>query len=200
MAPKKDNEGKSKRSRKAQNDRIDVNKTPMSERQRIFSESSSEDLCSVCWNDLTIFAVGLCDHPICATCSVRSRVLCSTNDCPICRQDMPLIVFSRKKCKFKDLADRVMPKDKRYQICFEDDELKKSYEELLMHKCHICPNQPIFRTFKQLDTHMRREHERFFCELCTQDLKVIISEFFWKLNFIYLVKFKLSSFISAVFF
>ena len=100
------------------------------------------------------------------------RVLCSTNDCAICRQDMPQIVFSSKVAKFKDLADRVLPRDKRYQICFEDDSLKKSFEELLMHICPICPNKPIFRTFKQLDTHVRREHERFYCELCTTDLKV----------------------------
>ena len=103
-----------------------------------------------------------------------SRVLCSTNDCAICRQDMPQIVFSSKVAKFKDLADRVLPKDKRYQICFEDDSLKKSFEELLNHSCPICPNKPIFRTFKQLDTHVRREHERFYCELCTTDLKVNI--------------------------
>ena len=101
------------------------------------------------------------------------RILCSTNDCAICRQDMPQIVFSSKVAKFKDLADRVLPRDKRYQICFEDDSLKKSFEELLTHSCPICPNKPIFRTFKQLDTHVRREHERFYCELCTTDLKVI---------------------------
>ena len=109
------------------------------------------------------------------------RVLCSTNDCAICRQDMPQIVFSSKVSKFKDLADRVLPKDKRYQICFEDDSLKKSFEELLNHSCPICPNKPIFRTFKQLDTHVRREHERFYCELCTTDLKVkAVLDFFFK--------------------
>ena len=106
------------------------------------------------------------------------RVLCSTNDCAICRQDMPQIVFSSKVAKFKDLADRVLPKDKRYQICFEDDSLKKSFEELLNHSCPICPNKPTFRTFKQLDTHVRREHERFYCELCTTDLKVNTRAFF----------------------
>ena len=173
MAPKKDNENK-RGSRKAPKNRIDIDRTPMAERQRLFSECA-DDLCSVCWNDMEIFAVGLCDHPICSICSVRSRILCSTNDCAICRQDMPLIVFSRKKCSFKDLADRVLPKDKRYQICFEDDGLKKSFEELMNHYCPICPAKPTFRTFKQLDTHVRREHERFYCELCSTDLKVRIT-------------------------
>ena len=173
MASKGDNEGK--RSRKAPNNRIDVDRTPVAERQRLFSGAEEEDLCSVCWNDMKVYAVGLCDHPICATCSVRSRVLCSTSDCAICRQDMPQIMFSRQKCNFKELADRVLPKDKRYQICFEDDGLKKSFEELLMHACHLCTTKPIFRTFKQLDTHVRREHELFYCELCATDLKVIFS-------------------------
>ena len=76
MAPKKENEGR-KGQRKPPTNRIDPNRTPMSERQKLFSESSDEGLCSVCWNEvgpgLRSFAVGLCDHPICSVCSVRSR-------------------------------------------------------------------------------------------------------------------------------
>ena len=75
MAPKKENEGR-KGQRKPPTNRIDVKRTPMSERQKLFSECD-EDLCSVCWNEvgpgLRSFAVGLCDHPICSVCSVRSR-------------------------------------------------------------------------------------------------------------------------------
>jgi len=175
MATKRDNEGKRPRN-KAPNNRINVEKTPVSERQRLFSEAEEDDLCSVCWNDMKVYAVGLCDHPICSTCSVRSRVLCDTKDCAICRQDMPQIMFSHKKHNFKELADRVLPKDKRYQICFEDDGLKKLFEELLMHVCPLCDTKPIFRTFNQLDKHVRREHELFYCELCAEDLRLFSNE------------------------
>ena len=63
MAPKKENEGR--KGRKPPTNRIDVKRTPMSERQKLFSECD-EDLCSVCWNEvgpgLRSFAVGAESH------------------------------------------------------------------------------------------------------------------------------------------
>ena len=143
-----------------------------SDRQRLFSEAS-DDQCSVCWNDIKIFAIGFCNHPICYICSTRMRVLCSQKDCPICRQDLSKVVFIRKLCSYQSVTDQVLLQDKRYQICFEDQEVKKSYDNLLAHNCPLCPPEKnvAFKTFKQLDTHLRREHEKFFCELCNQHLK-----------------------------
>ena len=88
-------------------DRKKIDKeTPVPERQRLFSECS-EDQCSVCWNDIKIFAVGHCNHHVCHVCSIRMRVLCSQNDCPICRQDMPKIILSSKRSNFEDMANEV---------------------------------------------------------------------------------------------
>ena len=153
--------------------KIDVADTPMPERQRLFSECS-EDQCSVCWNDIKIFAIGACNHPVCYTCSTRMRVLCGQKDCAICRQDLAKVVFYKKLCSYQDVADQVLLHDKRYQICFEDQEVKKAYDDLLSNPCPMCPPEKnvTFKAFKLLDTHLRREHERFACDLCTQHLKV----------------------------
>lgn len=170
MPPKKDS-GRSKKNGKK---RIDPTTTPVAERQRLFSECS-ESTCSLCWNEISVYAVGVCNHAICHICMTRMRVLCSQKDCAICRQDMPLIVFSRQLLKFEDLANQVLPKDKKFQICFENASVKKSFDDLLTHKCPKCLNST-FTTFKQLDTHMRREHELFYCELCSTHLKVFSYE------------------------
>ena len=81
--------------------------------------------------------------------------------------------------------------DRKYKICFEDESVQHSYKVLLQHTCPICnensndskeletkegiksKHRPIvFSTFKQLDTHVRREHEMFYCDLCVDHLKV----------------------------
>ena len=146
------------------------------ERQRLFSECS-ENQCSLCWNDISIFAIGLCNHPVCYACSTRMRVLISQKDCAICRQDLSKVIFSKKIRNFQDVTDQVLLQDKRHQICFEHHEVKKAYEELLSNNCPLCPPEKnvTFKAFKLLDTHLRREHERFFCELCTQHVKVLIN-------------------------
>lgn len=174
MASKKSN-GHRRRSGKPKNG-LDVQKMPVTERQRVFSECS-EDSCFVCCNDIDIFAFGRCNHPICHVCLTKTRVLLGTNDCIICRQDIEMVVFSRKRCNFGQMSDQVLPKEKRYKISFEDSSVQKTFDDLLLHKCPICPNKPNFRTFKQLDTHVRREHERFYCELCVSHLKVICMPF-----------------------
>ena len=46
------------------------------------------------------------------------------------------------------------------------------YEELIQHKCERHEHPMVFRNMKQLDTHCRRDHELFFCDLCTNHLKV----------------------------
>ena len=81
--------------------------------------------------------------------------------------------------------------DRKYKICFEDESVQHSYKVLLQHTCPICNEKSsdvkeseikegnpskhgpiIFATFKQLDTHVRREHEMFYCDLCVDHLKV----------------------------
>ena len=61
-----------------------------SKRDRVYSECS-DDHCAVCLNRMTIYAVGMCNHPVCSECSTRMRILCAQNECPICRQDMPKV-------------------------------------------------------------------------------------------------------------
>ena len=63
-----------------------------SQRDRVYSECSDEH-CAVCLNRMQIYAVGMCNHPVCSECSTRMRILCAQNECPICRQDMPKVIY-----------------------------------------------------------------------------------------------------------
>ena len=64
-------------------------------RDRVYSECSDEH-CPICLNRMKIYAVGMCNHPVCSECSTRMRILCGQNECPICRQDMPKVIIVSK--------------------------------------------------------------------------------------------------------
>ena len=34
----------------------------------------------------------------------------------------------------------------------------------------------VFKTFRQLDQHIRREHEKYYCDLCVTNLRVFTHE------------------------
>ncbi len=59
-------------------------------------------------------------------------------------------------------------------IFFEEISIKNEYNDILENKCDICPDEShaTFNTFDELDTHMRKTHKRFYCELCLEHLKL----------------------------
>ncbi len=132
-----------------------------------------EDHCPVCLSRMSIFAVGLCNHHVCAECSTRMRVLCEQNECPICRQDMPKVFFSVSRKRFAEVENEPYRIEKRFRICFENGSVETQFWRLLEHRCPICPEEERpYRNFKDLGRHVGREHEHFYCELCTDHLKV----------------------------
>ncbi len=52
---------------------------------------SGEDLCPVCSEVVSVYAVGTCDHFVCYRCSTRMRSLCNQMYCAICRTELPKV-------------------------------------------------------------------------------------------------------------
>lgn len=55
--------------------------------------------------------------------------------------------------------------NKAHNIYFENENAERAYAALLEFRCKVCKKD--FSSWKELDTHLRREHELFVCELCT---------------------------------
>ena len=51
----------------------------------------SLNACVLCFNDIDVYAVGECEHPLCHKCFVRLRVLCDDDQCPVCRNPLPKV-------------------------------------------------------------------------------------------------------------
>lgn len=138
-----------------------------------------DNVCIVCWREIGVYAVGLCDHPVCHECSTRMRVLCRKSECPICRRNLPKVIFVKEVKPFEELNERLYPVDARPQIYFESEEVRKAYKELLENRCKYCPagdEARVFVNFAQLCAHVRKEHRRAFCSLCVEHLRIFPRE------------------------
>lgn len=140
-----------------------------------------DSVCIVCWRDIHVYAIGLCDHPVCHECSTRMRVLCRKSECPICRRTLPKVIFVKECRPYEELNKRLYQVDVRPQICFEDESVRQAYRELLDNRCKYCPpssTKPptVFSSFALLRNHVRKEHNRTYCDLCVEHLKIFPGE------------------------
>ncbi|XP_047995701.1 E3 ubiquitin-protein ligase ZNF598 isoform X1 [Leguminivora glycinivorella] len=140
---------------------------------------ADNNTCVVCFKNVSYYSIGECDHPVCFECSTRMRVLCLQNECPICRQDLARVVFTDSVLPYKELRNRVFTDrlfERQFKIAFCSQEIKNAYEELLENRCRLCSKLAPFRTFTMLSDHMRKVHERYFCDLCVKHLKIFTNE------------------------
>nr|SVE70265.1 EOG090X01BP [Daphnia similis] len=172
--------------------------SPFKKREKT-SDNSENACCPVCFKDVEIFSIGICDHPICHECSTRMRVLCKEDACPICRQelikvllfhyftslrkslyDQPFyyfqVAFVKEAKPYQLLMLNSYPMDKVTRIHFENLFLRETFEKLLVHVCYTCSLKPTFTNFQMLKEHLRKEHELFFCDLCVENLKIFSQE------------------------
>ncbi|XP_044272697.1 E3 ubiquitin-protein ligase ZNF598 [Tribolium madens] len=155
----------------------------MSDPRENIVNSESENLCVVCCKTVEIYSVGICDHPVCFECSTRMRVLCNQNECPICRGQMPKVIFTKEVAPFATLFSNYQHtnlQDRKFGLIFCSEEIKKAYQQLLEFRCAICTKASsrkcTFYTFQQLKDHMRREHNLVYCDLCVENLKIFCFE------------------------
>lgn len=95
------------------------------------------------------------------------------------------MIFTREIKPFSVLKakiDRSNYHDRRFGIHFATQGIQKVYDRLLEHICSICDGNNSsekrwpFRTFQQLKEHMRKEHGLFYCDLCSDNLKIFSFE------------------------
>ncbi|KAH1025482.1 E3 ubiquitin-protein ligase ZNF598 [Dendroctonus ponderosae] len=146
------------------------------------ASNDPDNLCVVCFKNVEIYSIGCCDHAVCFECSTRMRILCKQNECPICRRELPKVIFTRNVEPFSVMLskfERSNLQDRKFGIIFCTSNIQKEYTKLLNHRCFICearePNWP-FKTFQLLKEHMRKEHELFFCDICSEHLKIFSFE------------------------
>lgn len=84
------------------------------------------------------------------------------------------VLFLHRRQKFETVYTSKFCVDLRYKIYCEDADINLQYRRLLEHRCKLCLSIEPFRTFQSLRDHMQREHTLFYCDLCINNLKVIL--------------------------
>ncbi|KOC65197.1 Zinc finger protein 598 [Habropoda laboriosa] len=139
------------------------------------NENTNNNTCVVCYKNVDIYSIGMCEHPVCYECSTRMRVLCFQNECPICRQDLPKVVFTKNIKPFCQLHKGSLL-DTQYNIYFDTPDIRSKFYDLLANTCNICKDKPILNNFNSLKNHMRHWHELHYCDLCVENLKIFSHE------------------------
>ncbi|RVE44467.1 hypothetical protein evm_010871 [Chilo suppressalis] len=89
------------------------------------------------------------------------------------------VVFTDSIQPYKELRNKVFTDrlfERQFKIGFCSQDIKDAYDKLLENYCKLCDNIPPFRTFSMLNDHMRKVHERYFCDLCVKHLKIFTGE------------------------
>jgi hypothetical protein len=84
------------------------------------------------------------------------------------------VIFTKEVQLFRNIRNYSYLMDKKFKICFDTADIQAAYSRLLEHVCNICVGRPAFRTFQNLKDHMRKEHELYYCDLCVENLKVMV--------------------------
>ncbi|XP_026181626.1 E3 ubiquitin-protein ligase ZNF598 [Mastacembelus armatus] len=139
----------------------------------------TEKNCVLCCQEVDIFALGKCDHPVCYRCSTKMRVLCEQKYCAVCREELDKVVFVKKLQPFSSLPWQQFPCEKKLDIYFGDEKIHAQYRHLLSSECVRCTEPKVFSRFEELEQHMRKQHELFCCKLCMKHLKIFSHERKW---------------------
>ncbi|XP_078274503.1 E3 ubiquitin-protein ligase ZNF598 [Rhinoraja longicauda] len=114
--------------------------------------SGADKICVLCCQELDVYAVGKCDHPV---------------------------VFVKKIAPFSTIATHQFHHEKKYDIYIADGRIHTQFRKLLQHDCSICIESRPFNTFEELEHHMRKQHEMFSCKLCVRHLQIFSYERKW---------------------
>ena len=78
----------------------------------------SGDFCNGCGNEIAIYATGICNHPICHLCALRSRVIFLNDKCCVCNENMPLLILTKTSRDFGKIIGEKLFIERRNKICF----------------------------------------------------------------------------------
>lgn len=83
------------------------------------------------------------------------------------------MIYSDEKQPYRTLDATIRSGlyDKRYRICFSSLLVQNAFYKLLENPCAKCDNRN-FVSFELLKKHVSREHQMFYCDLCTDNLKI----------------------------
>lgn len=154
---------------------------PASEKQHGSSSNQDEDIqeheqCVICAERMTIAAISPCTHTTCHRCTFRQRALYEKKSCLVCRSENEKLIFTEQLDAIYNEVNpaHIVVEDDKYGIAFTSQHVFDDTMELLTFRCQIC--QTVASDMKSLSDHIRQEHEKTICTICSRFKKAFPSE------------------------
>lgn len=140
-------------------------------------EVDEREQCIICANKIVIAAKSACNHTTCHVCTFRQRALYDKKSCLVCRTENEKLIFTEETQKqFGDFSNGDFVKfNEEYGVEFTSYNAHDVTLELLNHRCLIC--QELSENFQKLTEHVKDEHDRYFCTICSANKKAFPQEF-----------------------
>ncbi|GAA5842202.1 hypothetical protein JCM11251_000127 [Rhodosporidiobolus azoricus] len=169
-------------------------------------ETDDGAVCFICAEPVQYWAVGVCSHRTCHTCSIRLRALYRKKECTFCKTECPTVIFTESEEKlFDEYTPEQTPfSDTKLGILFETQAQLDDTLSLLRFNCPFkpglstpasaapapassddattpAPSQPeacplILSGWTDLKRHVRSAHNTTLCDLCCSNKKIFAHE------------------------
>ncbi|KAL2186128.1 hypothetical protein L209DRAFT_710006 [Thermothelomyces heterothallicus CBS 203.75] len=136
------------------------------------------EVCFICANPISHHSVAPCNHVTCHICSLRLRALYKNKDCPHCRTTAPFVIFTDDgKKRFEEYTDAdITSTDENIGIRYAGEDIVGDTVLLLRYNCPDAECDFAGLGWQDLHRHVRNEHRKKMCDLCTRNKKVFTHE------------------------
>ncbi|XP_037958317.1 E3 ubiquitin-protein ligase ZNF598-like [Teleopsis dalmanni] len=134
--------------------------------------------CPVCLNEIKIYSIPNCNHPLCLDCATRMKFLHNDNCCPLCRGDICFPLITDMKGPYNELKTThfdTITYSHKHKVQFLNKKVKNVFHKMTDHKCPKCTARP-FESFVKLRSHMAAIHKLHYCELCINYIDMFSNE------------------------
>ncbi|KAF8534030.1 hypothetical protein BDD12DRAFT_448342 [Trichophaea hybrida] len=142
------------------------------------ASESEATLCFICADPVKYIAIPPCNHSTCHICSLRMRALYKSKFCTHCRTESEFVIFTQDAEKrFEEFKDsEIIARNDALGIKYDDQAICDDATLLLRYNC---PEETCDRaclSWPDLHRHVKQEHSRVMCDLCTRHKKVFTHE------------------------
>ncbi|KAA8909334.1 hypothetical protein FN846DRAFT_776407 [Sphaerosporella brunnea] len=157
--------------------RVAPDAPPKADGEQTASDSDNA-ICFICADPVRYNAVPPCNHTTCHICSLRLRALYKSKMCAHCRTESEFVIFTKDTEKlyeeFKDAE--IIAQNNALGIKYDDQAICDDATLLLRYNCPDPSCDRACLGWPDLHRHVKVEHGRSMCDLCTRHKKVFTHE------------------------
>ncbi|KAG8525272.1 uncharacterized protein KY384_008916 [Bacidia gigantensis] len=142
------------------------------------TEDVEAEVCFICASPVTHNSIAPCNHRTCHICALRLRALYKTRACAHCRAEANYVIFTDDPNKrFEEFGDKdIEHTDETLGVKYTQKDIHEETRLLLRYNCPNAECDIACWGWPDLHRHVKKEHQKVMCDLCTRNKKVFTHE------------------------